>query len=198
MLITGGAAVNETVKTAIQSIKTQVYETYGMTETITHIAVKKLNKVSVKALGKNVFNILPNITITQDNRECLVIDAPNLSNTKITTNDVVKLHSKSSFEWLGRIDNAINTGGLKLFPEQLEAKLRPNIKQRFFITSMDDKTLGEKVVLIIEGSPYTLESNVFKRLNKNEIPKNIYFISQFSETDSGKIQRSNTLRSLKR
>ncbi|WP_452231256.1 AMP-binding protein [Lacinutrix sp. MEBiC02404] len=199
-IIVGGASVSNGLKHAIQDIKTNVFETYGMTETITHIAVKKINNfedVTSSADESTYFHILPNITITQDDRNCLVIEAPKLSETKIVTNDVVKLHTQTTFEWLGRFDNVINSGGVKLFPEQIEAKLSYKMNNRFFITKEKDEILGESVVLVIESENKTIEASFFSELEKFEVPKKIYCIEKFIESDTGKILRQETLKTLK-
>ena len=187
-LIVGGAQVSSKLKIKLQGLKTKVFETYGMTETITHIAVKQIN-----GKATNYFKILPNITISQNDKECLVIDAPLLNTAQIVTNDVVKLHSKTTFEWLGRIDNVINSGGVKLFPEQIEAKLAPKIAQRFFITSEKDETFGEVIVLIIEAEDTALNTDVFSDLTAIQTPKKVYSIPAFAETTSGKINRGETV-----
>lgn len=183
-LIIGGAQPSNDLKNKLKNLKEiSVYETYGMTETITHIAAKKINAQN--------FKILNGITIEQDNKGCLVINAPRITENQIITNDLVNIVSKNQFKWLGRIDNVINSGGVKLFPEQIEKKIK--LKPRFFIISESDNKLGEKVVLVIEGEKQELNSTFFFKLNKYEIPKKIYFLPQFIETKTGKIKRKETL-----
>jgi len=202
-IIVGGAPVSKDLKFAIKDCSTNIFETYGMTETITHIAIKKLNNFmslregTTKQSVSGLFHILPNIIISQDKRDCLVIEAPHLSKDKIITNDVVQLHSDAEFEWLGRFDNVINSGGIKIHPEQLEAKLQDKILQRFFIASESDNVLGNRVVLIIEDQSATIKSSVFSDLLKHETPKQIYAVAKFVETVSGKIQRQKTLQKAK-
>ena len=113
-LIIGGAAVNKTLEKQLLKLKTEVYETYGMTETITHIAARKL--------GEKAFTVLPDVTVSYDDRNCLVIHAPKISDEVIITNDIVELVNENQFIFLGRIDNMINSGGIKLIPEQIENK----------------------------------------------------------------------------
>lgn len=200
-LIVGGAQVSNQLKEAIQSLNTKVYETYGMTETVSHIAVKPINNLhnsNTNSLVNQSFKTLPNIAISQDNRGCLVIEAPLIAEKTIVTNDVVKLHSDSSFEWIGRFDNVINSGGIKLFPEQIEAKLQGKINERFFITSDTDETLGERVILIIEANSNSLKSSVFEGLGAFERPKVIYAVENFVETTSGKVQRKKTMELVKK
>lgn len=191
-LIVGGGVVSNSLQTKLKYCKTKVYATYGMTETITHIAVKKLNYINTLP---NFFDVLPNIEIYKDNKDCLVIKAPKISNNIIFTNDVVQLISNTQFEWLGRFDNIINSGGIKLNPEVIEQKLSKIITTRFFVIGKYDEYLGEKLVLLIEGEEkiIALENT---NLSKYEMPKGIYFLPKFIETTSGKIQRKETLKLL--
>ncbi len=180
-LIIGGAKISETLRNQLLEVPTQIYETYGMTETITHIAIKRI--------GEKSFSVLPNVKITTDERGCLVIVAPRISDTKIVTNDVVELLSETQFLLLGRIDNIINSGGVKLFPEQIEAKLSDKIQQRFFVIGIPDEKLGEQVGIVIEGKPAVFDDLVFENLELYEKPKAIRFVPKFIETDSGKVKR---------
>lgn len=188
-LIVGGGAVSRVLQEKLNGIKTKIYSTYGMTETVTHIAVKKLNNITGIT---NYFEVLPNIKIEKDNRNCLVIDAPNLSNTKIITNDIVKLIDDKHFCWKGRYDNIINSGGIKIMPEQVEIKLEKIIKQRFFISSKKDIILGQKIILIIEGSK--IKNIDFSLLDKYEKPKSVFYLDKFTETKTGKINRNACLK----
>ncbi|TXE15139.1 AMP-binding protein [Seonamhaeicola algicola] len=190
--IVGGGRVSEPIKALIQDKPTQVYETYGMTETVTHIAVRKLNHFTEED-SKVCFTTLPGIKISTDDRNCLVIEAPHISDDTVVTNDIVKIHSDNTFEWLGRFDNVINSGGIKLYPEQIEEKLQSKIKEQFFVTSLPDDTLGDKLILIVEGEENCVNPAVFNGLDKYQIPKEIYYLPNFAETLSGKIHRENTL-----
>lgn len=196
ILIVGGAKVSDELVKEIQISNSSIYATYGMTETVTHIAVKKLNKRETNS-PEAFFEVLPNIKISQDDRSCLVINAPYLGNSSIITNDVVKLHSKTSFELLGRIDNVINSGGVKIHPEQVEENLSSFIKADFFITSRESDILGEELILVVEGEEQELLKGAFKKLQKHEIPKDILFINTFKRTSSGKVNRTKTLDLLK-
>ncbi len=197
-LIVGGGVVSNELQKKLQSQSTEVFATYGMTETITHIAVKKLNNLSIKP---SFYKVLPNVTIYKDNYDCLIIDAPNVSDKLVCTNDVVNLISDTQFEWLGRFDNVINSGGIKLHPEQIEEKLSKIIDQRFFVAGISDKLLGEKLILVVQGNiiskavENSLNAKIknLQTLSKFEIPKEIYFIDVFVETETKKIQRKKTL-----
>ena len=118
-----------------------------------------------------------------------------LTSEVLYTNDVVTLVSNDSFKWLGRFDNVMNSGGIKIYPEEIEKVLQDQISNRFYITSIPDKLLGQKVILIIEGKSQELELD-FSEIDINKRPKNIYFIKEFCETTSGKIQRQKTLETL--
>jgi len=194
-LIVGGAAVSTDLQDKLKSLSSKVYATYGMTETVTHIAVKNLNNDESKS--DDSFKVFPEVTISQDERDCLVINAPHLNTAEIITNDVVKLTSESSFQLLGRADNVINSGGVKLFPEQIEAKLKPFLRDRFFIASKTDPSLGEELILVIEGASETFDTSVFKNLGAFEKPRHIFYVEQFCETGSAKIQRKETVALLK-
>ena len=166
-------------------LKTEVYETYGMTETITHIAARKV--------GEKVFTVLPNVKIAKDKRGCLIIDIPAVSENPIVTNDLIELIKKNQFTFLGRIDNVINSGGVKLIPEQIEAKLTDKINTRFFVTGIPDSVLGEKLILVIEGENKNFPSDFFDVLEKYEKPKEIVFVPKFKENENGKLLRKPTI-----
>ncbi|NOQ92332.1 MAG: AMP-binding protein, partial [Flavobacteriaceae bacterium] len=192
-LIVGGGVVSNELQLKIVDLPTKIYATYGMTETITHIAIKPINIASGYSSKNDVYRTLPNINISKDNRDCLVIDAPKISNKILRTNDIIDLISINSFKWLGRLDHIINSGGIKMIPEQIEKKLSQVIYQRFFITSILDKLLGEKLVLVIEGASFSFDKKTLKNiLTKFEIPKEIYFVDSFVVTKTGKIDRSST------
>ncbi|MCK7590540.1 AMP-binding protein [Subsaxibacter sp. CAU 1640] len=192
-IIVGGSSVSKHLIDLTQSVKAKVYATYGMTETASHIALKPLNNKS----REPYFKVLPKVSISQDERGCLVIYAPKVAKEKVVTNDLVELHSETEFEWLGRIDNVINSGGVKLFPEQIEEKLKGKLPYQFFIASEPDKILGERLVMVIESSINTVDKKNFKVLDKYETPKKIYNVKQFKMTPTGKIKRLETLKMIK-
>ncbi|MEH6536106.1 MAG: AMP-binding protein [Psychroserpens sp.] len=192
-IIVGGARVSNSLNLSIQAISTTVFETYGMTETVSHIAVRKLNKTSE---AEAHFKILRDISISKDDRDCLVINASELSEDTIITNDVVDMKSDTEFDIIGRFDNMINSGGVKLFPELIEAKLQDKIVSRFFITSETDKDLGQKVILVLESDTKDIDTVLFNSLEKFEIPKAIYNMTKFIETPNGKIQRHKCLETI--
>ncbi|MCC1483704.1 AMP-binding protein [Winogradskyella immobilis] len=195
-IIIGGASIGQNVLKKIESCPNHFYETYGMTETVTHVAIKPITSKSQK--GEDCFSALPNVLFSIDDKQCLVINALKLSKESIITNDVVDLKSKTTFKWLGRYDSVINSGGLKLFPEQIEQQLQSIIKERFIIASEPDDDLGEKLILIIENPSNDIASidrciRDFSNLKKLEIPRKIYALEAFVETQNSKIQRAKTI-----
>jgi O-succinylbenzoic acid--CoA ligase len=204
-VIVGGGVVSPQLQEKLQGIQSVVFATYGMTETVTHIALKKLNHFSASAGAINMasfYQLLPNVKMYKDTRNCLVIDAPKVSQEIIFTNDVVDLVSDRHFEWLGRFDNVINSGGIKLYPEKIEEKLSKIISQRFFVAGIPDERLGQKLLLIVELETTNISNfeQLFSdkiqnldALSKYEKPKEIRFVNAFVETDTKKIQRNKTL-----
>lgn len=194
-VIIGGAPMSNQLKEKVQDIQTQVFETYGMTETITHIALKNINNSS-----ESEFYALPGVILSKDNRDCLVINAPKIADAPVVTNDIIELLSETKFNWLGRYDSIINSGGIKLIPEQIEEKIAGIIKQRFFVAGVPDEVLGQKMVLIIEGKIDSLKVlekiKVLENIEKNQIPKEVYTVPYFVYTPNEKINRKATLQSL--
>jgi len=193
-LLIGGAPLQDDLRDKLLQTKVDAFESYGMTETITHIGLKKISE--------KFFTVLNQVEISQDARNCLVIQTPYFDE-KIITNDLVEISDERHFRWLGRYDNVVNSGGIKLIPEQIEEKLKPYIQQEFIISSLPDSLLGEKLILIIEDEkaanmlPQTTKEienqPPFSLLQKYEVPKEIYFIKEFQRTESGKIQRGKLL-----
>jgi o-succinylbenzoate---CoA ligase len=181
-IIIGGGEVNTALENKLRDVKCNCYSTYGMTETASHVALKHIGH-------QNYFEALPNITFTKDERDCLIIHAPKLLESSLVTNDVVELLSPTQFIWKGRYDNVINSGGIKIYPEEVEKKLEPFISQRFFIGKLPDDMLGEKVVLVIE-SEHELNIDFSKTtLTSYEKPKQILYTPKFIETENGKVKR---------
>ncbi len=187
-MIIGGVKIDKSLEDELLKIPSEFYETYGMTETITHIAAKRI--------GEQAFTVLPNVTISYDDNNCLVIHAPRISEEVIVTNDLVELVNENQFVFLGRIDNVVNSGGIKLIPELIEEKLSNSIANRFFVTGQPDEALGEKLVLVIEGDKFNLDESVYAVLDKYERPKKVVFIPKFKETGNGKLLRKETLETI--
>ncbi len=200
-IIVGGAPVSKKLLKELQGISTAVFATYGMTETSTHIAVKPINNITSSVVERSYFETLPNIKISKDHRNCLVINAPRIVDHKIITNDVVELISETEFKWLGRFDSIINSGGIKLIPELIEKKLATVLDSRFFVFGIPDEKLGQKLVLIVENLQLKIENlklkiKDLKSLDRYEIPKEIYTVKEFAETETKKVNRKRIIKDL--
>ncbi len=195
-LIIGGAAVGPELEHLVSGLRGRVYSTYGMTETITHIALRRLNGSN----RNDFFTVLPGITIESDARGCLCANVPYLDDKKVVTNDLVAIESPTAFKWLGRVDLVINCGGKKLIPEQLEQKIAHLLDHRFFIAPLPDKKLGEIPVLVVETMPMPekameeLLNQLRTILGKAETPRVILQTRKFEETENGKINRKESIR----
>ncbi len=192
-ILVGGGVVSSTIKEALPNKTVQVFETFGMTETFSHVALKKLHTNSGAALG---FTPLPGISVSKDDRGCLIIQAPHILEGVLVTNDLVEIHTDGSFSWLGRLDNVINSGGVKLYPEKIEKSLSSYIELPYFIAALPNQELGECVGLLIEGPHQELDPKTFDLLDRFEKPKGVYFIEKFSYTSNGKVQRKETVAQL--
>jgi o-succinylbenzoate---CoA ligase len=193
-VIVGGAKVSNSIIEKLQSHQTRFFETYGMTETITHVAVRSLNPL------ENNFKALKGFSFSKDSRDCLVIRAGHLEIEPIVTTDIVELISPTEFQLIGRADNIINTGGIKISPEAVEEKIA-NLKlpylngKIFLITGIKDESLGQRVVLFVEREKLTMQeqeqllSELKLHLIKWEVPKEIICLKEFARTESGKVIR---------
>lgn len=197
-IILGGGAVSYSLQQSIEKLQPRIYSTYGMTETVSHIALKKLNGID----KSNYYYAFEGIELNQDNRDCLTIKGPVTNNQKIVTNDRVQLLNNRQFEWLGRVDHMINSGGVKIQSEKVERKIEKifshlNVSNRFFIAGIPHAASGEQVTLFIEGTMNEIQrSNIFKELEhleKYEKPKELLIVPNFIETPTGKINRKETI-----
>jgi O-succinylbenzoic acid--CoA ligase len=186
-IIIGGAPITPSLQEKILAFHSNCYATYGMTETITHIAVQSLNNPA-----EDTFQVLEGIKLTTIN-DALVIDADHLKDSPIITTDIVSLSEDGrTFKWLGRKDYVINSGGIKLFPERIEKKIQPYLSCRIIVHQQSDAKFGAVPILIIEASSdigFSLE-NI--QLDKIETPRKIYYLDSFMETENGKINRLKT------
>ena len=194
-IIIGGGEMPAELEKKTALIRSDIFATYGMTETCSHVALRKANGKD----ATDIYAALKGISFRQDERECLIVDAPMLSHHQIVTNDLVELIDDGHFRWLGRYDNVINTGGIKVFPEAIEKKIYRLINRPFFISSAKDSELSEKVIIVVEGTPYTQDQESWlvqqfrKILTRYENPKEFLYIDKFIYSESGKILRKKTL-----
>lgn len=188
-LIIGGAPLQNELRDTLTKLPGKYYCTYGMTETITHVGVSKIGTHK-----PHHYEAIPPVSFSQDDRGCLVIDLPHMDDLKVVTNDMINLHSNNHFEWLGRMDNVINTGGVKVFPERIEEKLHDHIVGEFFIIGTRDESLGETVTLVYSSQTQIPSEEKLRTLvGQYEIPRKLLQVSEIKYTGSGKIDRIATL-----
>lgn len=191
-ILLGGAPVTEMQAALFKNIKSTIWLSYASTETCSHVALRAINGEQ----SSETYRALPNISFSISERETLIITAPHLLEKPLETNDLVALINAESFVWVGRADNVINSGGVKVFPELIEKEIAPHVKYPFFISSKIDNTLGEKVILVIEkASPLTIEEEahllevIRKLIPPYKAPKEISYQTNFTRTPTGKIIR---------
>jgi len=187
-LILGGAAVSQGLEKALCNAKINAYSTYGMTETASHVALKKLD------LHSN-FKALDGVTFSVDSDNRLIIEGKRIPESPLLTNDVVNLDNDSSFSWLGRFDNMINSGGVKIQGEELEKLIANLLEKPFYIKKSSHPTLGQTPVLVLEDDEWNMKEieNLLQRIKKLVpkywTPTEVEFRKPFLHTDSGKIRR---------
>jgi o-succinylbenzoate---CoA ligase len=190
-LLIGGVSVSDKMLEKLKKLPVECYSSYGMTETMSHVAIKKLNGDD----ASEWYEGLEGIGFSLDDRGCLKIEALGLGIEKLQTNDLCELKGDHCFKWLGRLDFIINSGGVKISPEPLEKLLSTFMPFPFFITGIPDEKLGEQVVLLVEAPgaeqiPVRQLQQIFSKWPKYQKPKEIYFLPEFAYTPSGKINRN--------
>ena len=180
VVLLGGAPLLKPVAFPVD-IKTRVYQTFGMTETVSHVALRLIHP-KVEA----IYTPLPGVDL-QVHDDRLVIHAPALGVHHLQTNDMVAWKG-TGFEWLGRADFVINSGGKKVHPEELEARLQSQISTPFYITSMEHPTFGERVVLVMEGQG-AFNAAWWKDWESWKKPVKVLYINQLPQTSAGKLKR---------
>ena len=144
-LIIGGGAIDEAMASELKDFPNYVWSTYGMTETLSHIALRRLNGVD----ASDWYTPFAHVQISQNEDGCLVIDAPEVCAERLVTNDIVEI-SEAGFRIIGRKDNVICSGGIKIQAEEVERALKPYLHVPFMITKRKDSKFGEVVVMMIE------------------------------------------------
>jgi O-succinylbenzoic acid--CoA ligase len=191
-ILIGGAPLELELIQACLDQNIKLIQSYGMTETLSHVALRTINSFEFYP-----FEALEGIHFEQENN-CLIIAYPQLQKEPIRTNDLVRLIDPTHFEWLGRADFAIITGGVKVLPELIEQKMRSLLKQPFFVTGVPDEKWGHVVGLVVEGEPVDLDFSWEKfGLQVAEKPKKYVFITEFIRSNTLKILRQATLASVR-
>lgn len=186
-LIIGGAEISKNLFDEISKNLSNAYQTFGMTETISHIALRPIDS------HNNPYKLLPGISKTDN--DVLEITAPLIGIDYLISNDIINHVSDREFNWIGRKDFVINSGGIKIHPEQIESKIKEIIDYPLFCIGTPNKKLGEQLTLCIEHDEINLSKVRFiDVLDKYEIPKEVRFFDSFSYTTSGKINKIETLK----
>ncbi|ETX02437.1 MAG: hypothetical protein ETSY1_03575 [Candidatus Entotheonella factor] len=199
-VLIGGGPVSQALAMQLQRVSAPLYHTYGMTETVSHIALRRLNGPA----RSDRFVPFDGVGLQLDERGCLAITSALTRGETLYTNDLVDLHPDGSFVWLGRIDNVINSGGVKVQIEKVETALETCFlhgwngtyaERRFFVGALEDQRLGQAVVAVIEGDAWSpeietgLRSQLQSSLTRYEVPRQFYFVPKLIETRTGKIDR---------
>ena len=189
-LIIGGGPLDPALEKELQAFDNAIWHSYGMTETLSHIALRRVNGNDASSW----FIPLPGVTLSSTADNCLVIDAPHLFMERLVTRDVVEFQSGTQrFRVLGRIDNVINSGGVKIHIEQVENKLASHIDCPFLITKCPDSKFGETVVMLLQGTDADIpeaKRACEQYLSKYACPKHIYAVHSLPLTPTGKPARS--------
>ncbi|MCH5347241.1 MAG: AMP-binding protein [Muribaculaceae bacterium] len=186
-IIIGGAPIPESFENQLLEAMQgcNIFSTYGMTETSSHIALRRL--------GKKYYEALPGVKFETDDTGCLIITHNSASWSPMKTRDIVQLASPYKMEWIGRADNLINTGGLKVSPEQIEQLLgAAGLPGDFYITSRPHDKWGQAITLVIEGENLDTASimeQIKKILPQKLVPKAIEVFPNLRRTDTGKLRR---------
>jgi len=189
-IILGGSPVDSNLEGKLALCDAQVFETFGMSETLTHIATRKING-SDKSSN---FKVVDGFSINVDTEGKLIISADHIPDSPLHTTDIIEIINNRTFKWIARSNDVINSGGIKLFPSAIEKKIRKVFSERkFYIAKRNDRELGEIAILCIEGDEFEdssikeLDSKLNSVLEKFERPKRIEFVKEFSRNKNGKI-----------
>lgn len=188
ILIIGGGAMDDSLEAEISALPTAVYSTYGMTETLSHIALRRLNG---ETASKHYYPF-PSVELSLSAESTLVIKAPLICGEVLQTNDIACIYPDGSFTIAGRKDNVINSGGIKIQAEEMEKRLRPFIPVPFVVTSVPDPRLGQALTLLIAGQvdARELESKLQTVLDAYHRPRHIFMTESIPQTENGKTDRA--------
>jgi O-succinylbenzoic acid--CoA ligase len=188
ILLVGGAPISEKTRVSLNGSKNKIYETFGMTETVSHVALKNISK------GEKSFKALDGIRF-KSNNGCLKIYNTELLEAPITTSDIVDLQSEKEFVWKGRQDFIINSGGIKINPEVVEKTLSGFFSTPFIVLGLPDNTLGEKLIIAFEKETPSNYSKAIEALSSFEKPKMVFNFINFKRVNN-KILRRGVLKTI--
>ena len=184
-LIIGGGAIDDALARALVGLPNQVWSTYGMTETLSHIALRRLNGPE----ASEWYTPFEGVGLSLTAEGCLVIDAPLVCEERLTTNDMAEIDPQGRFRILGRKDNVVCSGGIKIHIEEVERLLTSNLSAPFLISKRRDEKFGEAVVLLTEGSTEEARQTCRKVLPKHCCPRFFVHLDHIPLTATGKLAR---------
>lgn len=197
-LIIGGGAIDASLEKELQALPSNIaiWSTYGMTETLSHIALRRING----AEASEWYQSFDSVKISQTEEGCLVIDAPLVCAETLVTNDIVEIESyiynkveKLRFRIKGRKDNVICSGGIKIQIEEVEALLKPHLEKPFMLAKKKDEKFGEIAVILSEDKGIKKVEATIRRLlsdHKYWIPREFLHVDHLPLTETGKPKRS--------
>ena len=184
-LIIGGGAIDEAMEAELRTFPHAVWSTYGMTETLSHIALRRISGPE----ASEWYMPFPTVRLSTTDEGCLVIDAPEVCAQTLTTNDIVELKSDGRFRIRGRKDNVICSGGIKIQIEEVEQTLKKYMRVPYIISKRKDEKFGEIVVLLTEGDTAEAQTICEQVLPKYHQPKVYLHVNQIPLTETGKPAR---------
>ena len=184
-LIIGGGAIDEAMAVELRAFPNAVWSTYGMTETLSHIALRRLNGPE----ASEWYTPFPSVSVSLTDEDCLVIDAPEVCAQQLVTNDIAELSADGRFRILGRKDNVICSGGIKIQAEEVERQLQPHLHEPFLISKRRDAKFGEIVVLLTEGAVDEARQICERILTQYHRPRAYVHIDHIPLTETGKPAR---------
>jgi len=184
-LIIGGGAIDDALAEALKTFPHAVWSTYGMTETLSHIALRRLNG----AEASDCYTPFPSVRVSLSPDDCLIIDAPEVCASQLVTNDIAELLPDGRFHILGRKDNVVCSGGIKIQIEEVERRLRPHLQSPFLITRRPDRKFGEVCVLLTEGDADVARLVCERVLPKSPQPRLCIHVARIPLTETGKPAR---------
>ena len=184
-LIIGGGAIDEAMEAELRTFPHAVWSTYGMTETLSHIALRRISGPE----ASEWYMPFPTVKLSTTDEGCLVIDAPEVCAQTLTTNDIVELKSDGRFRIRGRKDNVICSGGIKIQIEEVEQILKKYMRVPYIISKRKDEKFGEIVVLLTEGDTAEAQTICEQVLPKYHQPKVYLHVNQIPLTETGKPAR---------
>ena len=184
-LIIGGGAIDEAMEAELRSFPNAVWSTYGMTETLSHIALRRISGPE----ASEWYTPFPTVKLSTNDEGCLVIDAPEVCAQTLVTNDIVELKPDGRFRIRGRKDNVICSGGIKIQIEEVEQALKKYVRVPYIISKRKDPKFGEIVVLLTEGDTAQVQTICQQVLPKYHQPKLYLKIDKIPLTETGKPAR---------